>query len=488
MIRAILLAGCVMAIGGRAPAAWPPAVKPTLPNVLLIVVDDLGYGELGCLGNRDLPRDIPTPHMDALARNGVLFTAGYVTASVCSPSRAAIMTGRYQTRFGHELLPIGQQNRDPLAGLSLSERTLADELKAAGYRTGLVGKWHLGGAPGYHPMDRGFDECFGFLNEGHFYVPPPYSGVTSFLRRKVLPAGAVARWTEGNIVWSSEAGGDEPPYDADNPLLRGRQIVTEQEYLTDALTREAIQFIDRHRREPFFLYLAYNAVHSPMQCAKAYLERFSHIEDIHRRVFAAMLANLDDDVGRVLDKIRAAGVERRTLVFLLSDNGGPTKELTSSNAPLRGGKGDMYEGGIRLPFIISWPGIVPVGMVDARAISAVDILPTSLAAAGRAMPRDRVLDGVDLVPFFRGQASSQPHESLYWRMGDKAAWRQGDWKLVIHRLRNPAQRRVELFNLADDLGETTDLAQRRPQKAAELLSAWERFNRDMVPPRWVPGR
>ena len=282
-------------------------------------------------------------------------------------------------------------------------------------------------------MDRGFDEFFGFLNEGHFYVPPPYEGVTSFLRRKVLPPGAVARWTEGNIVWSSEAGGDEPPYDADNPLLRGRQIVTEQEYLTDALTREAIRFIDRHQREPFFLYLAYNAVHSPMQCAKAYLERFSHIEDIHRRVFAAMLANLDDGVGQVLDKNPRGRIERRTLVFLLSDNGGPTKELTSSNAPLRGGKGDMYEGGIRLPFIISWPGVVPAGKVGARPISAVDILPTALAAAGRAVPRDRVIDGVNLVPFLRGEASGQPHESLYWRMGDKAAWRQGDWKLVIHR-------------------------------------------------------
>jgi arylsulfatase B len=303
----------------------------------------------------------------------------------------------------------------------------------------------------------------------------------------MLPPGAGTRWTEGDVVWSSEAGGDEPPYDADNPLLRGRRVVDEHEYLTDAMTREAIGYIDRHQREPFFLYLAYNAVHSPMQCSKAYLERFSHIKDIHRRIFAAMLANLDDGVGQVLDKLRASGLQQRTLVFLLSDNGGPTKELTSSNAPLRGGKGDMYEGGIRLPFVISWPGVVPAGKIDARPVSAIDIVPTALAAARRPLPRDRVMDGVDLIPFLRGQTAGQPHESLFWRMGDKAAWRHGEWKLVIFHPHNQTKRRVELFNLAADLGETMDLAPRRPKKAAELLSAWERLDREMVAPRWTPG-
>ncbi len=372
--------------------------------------------------------------------------------------------------------------------MPLSERTLADELKAAGYRTGLVGKWHLGGAPAYHPLERGFEEFFGFLNEGHFYVPAPYPGVTSFLRRKVLPPGAGARWTEGNIIWSSHMGQNEPDYDGDNPILRGRRVVSEHEYLTDAFTREAIRFIDRDQDKPFFLYLAYNAVHSPMQGLDAYLQRFPQIEDIHRRMFAAMLASLDDGVGRVLDKIRAAGLEQRTRVFLVSDNGGPAKELACSNAPLRGGKGEMYEGGIRVPFLVSWPGMVPAGRVETRPISAVDILPTALAAAGRELRRDRVMDGVNLLPFLPGEDSHSPHEVLYWRMGSLAALRQGDWKLVIQRLGSPTKRRVELFNLEADLSETTDLAPRRPEKAAALLSTWERVNREMVPPRWMPSR
>jgi arylsulfatase A-like enzyme len=454
------------------------------PNVVLILVDDLGYGELGCQGNRQ----IPTPHIDSLARHGVRFTQGYVTASFCAPSRAGLMTGRYQTRFGHEGNPTGRYNLDPKAGLPPSERTLADQLRAAGYATGLVGKWHLGGTEEHHPMRRGFDEFYGFLHEGHFYVPPPYRNVVSFLRKRDIPPESRPYVGAGNLYHHWLNNWDEPPYDENNPILRGTRPVVEETYLTDALTREAVAFIERHKQRPFFLYLAYNAVHSPLQAADAYMDRFAQIENMHRRVFAAMLANLDDGVGAVLAKLREHDLEERTLIFFLSDNGGMTAELTSRNDPLRGGKGTMYEGGIRVPFLAQWKGRLPAGKVFDRAAISLDVFATASAAAGIELPNDRIIDGVDLLPYLDGRADGPPHETLYWRMNRVAALRHGDWKLVIQQPLDPARRRVELFDLAADLPESDDLALRRPEKLRELLARWEELNGEMVPPVWTPDR
>ncbi len=458
----------------------PSTSKPC--NILLIFVDDLGYGELGCQGNPQ----IPTPHIDALARNGVRCTNGYVTASYCSPSRAGLMTGRYQTRFGYELNPVGKHNRHPQAGLPLSERTVAAHLKAAGYATGLVGKWHLGGTPKYHPVRCGFDSFYGFLNEGHFYVPPPYRGVTSFLRKENLPPGSRGRLRDGPVIWSSHARGDEPPYDADNPVMRGTTPITEQAYLTDALTREAVAFIDRHKQKPFFLYLAYNAVHSPMQGTDAYMERFKHIEDLHRRVFAAMLSSLDHGVGAIMRTLRGHDLEENTLIFFISDNGGPTAELTSSNLPLRGGKGSLYEGGIRIPFLVQWKGTLPAGTTYAHPVSSVDVYATACAAAGIRLPPNRRIDGVNLLDYLAGTTGTRPHETLYWRMGRRAALREGDWKLVLHLPRRAGTRRTELFNLAEDMGETHDLAKQQPRKLKELRVTWDRLNHEMADPVWTP--
>jgi arylsulfatase B len=235
------------------------------PNILFIVADDLGYGELGCYGGKE----IPTPHLDALAAGGARFTSGYVTAPFCAASRAALLTGRYQTRFGFEFNPIGAKNEEPGIGLPLGEKTVADRLRDAGYATALVGKWHLGGTAPFHPQRRGFDEFFGFLHEGHYFVPPPWTGVTTWLRRKTLPDGSQGRWTSPDvrIIWSTHLGYHEPDYDADNPILRGSQPEDERTNLTDAFTREACDFIGRHQQQPWFLYLAYNAVHSPMHSA-----------------------------------------------------------------------------------------------------------------------------------------------------------------------------------------------------------------------------
>lgn len=437
------------------------------PNIVLLLADDLGYGELGCQGNPQ----IPTPHIDSLAANGVRFRCGYVTAAYCSPSRAGVLTGCYQSRFGYEQNPTGARNEDPALGLPLEEKTLARRLHDAGYATGLVGKWHLGGTARFHPLRRGFDEFFGFLHEGHFFVPPPYEGVSTFLRRKTLPNGKSGRWGDERLMLSTHMGHDEPAYDANNPILRGGQPVEESAYLTDAFTREACDFIARNQDRPFFLYLAYNAVHSPLQGADAYMQRFAHIPDQQRRIFAAMLANLDDSVGEVLQTLDAHQLTSNTIVIFLSDNGGPTRELTSSNAPLRGEKGDMYEGGIRVPFLMQWPGQIPAGQVEERPIISLDLFPTCLAAAEAELPAK--LDGVNLLPYLAGEQTGNPHVEFFWRQQRRTAFRRGDWKIV----RNPRGGNAswELFNLKEDLAESRDLSAEQPEKMAEMLSAWEAF-------------
>ena len=450
------------------------SAEPRRPNILFIVADDLGYGEPGCYGGTD----IPTPHLDALAAGGVRFTHGYVTAAFCAASRAALLTGRYQTRFGFEFNPIGAKNAAPGIGLPVGEKTVADHLRATGYATALVGKWHLGGTAEFHPQRRGFDEFFGFLHEGHTYVPHPWEGVTTWLRRRALPDGGTGRWTspDGRLVWTTHMGGNEPDYDADNPLLRSSQPVDERANLTDAFTREANDFITRHRTQPFFLYLAYNAVHSPMQAPEAYLAKFAHLPDLHRRLFAAMLAHLDDSVGRVLAHLRATGLAENTLVVFLSDNGGPTKELTSRNDPLRGGKGELWEGGIRVPFIVSWPGrITP--RTDATPVISLDATATALALAGISAP-PTPLDGVNLWPLLSGKSTAAPHSALYWRVGERHAIRQGDWKLLRQR------GAWQLYDLAHDVGEQTDRAMAEPARTQALAALWETWNAAQVAPRW----
>ncbi len=448
------------------------------PNIIWIVADDLGYGELTSYGGKD----VPTPNLDSIGRNGVRFTNAYVTAPFCAASRAALLTGRYQTRFGFEYNPIGAANADPNIGLPLSETLLPDVLREAGYVTGLVGKWHLGGSARFNPQRRGFDEFFGFLHEGHYYVPPPWNGHTTWLRRGALPGGGEGRWTspDGRLIWSTHLGSFEPDYDADNPLLRNSQPVEEKSNLTDALAREAEDFITRHHAQPFFLYLAYNAVHSPLQGLGDYMKKFAHIPDIHRRIFVAMLAHLDDSVGRVLARVRSAGLERRTMIVFLSDNGGPTRELTSSNRPLRGEKGSLLEGGIRIPMMLQWPGRIPAGSTDSRLVSSLELFPTAAVAAG-AKPAAN-LDGVDLLPHLAPPADTPIRPQHYWRVGPQTALRVGHWK--IYRGRN--ERTWQLFDLANDIGEARDLSKTHPEKIAELEKAWGELDAKMIAPLWNP--
>ena len=462
-------------IGDSAADAQTVDRQSRRPNIVLIVVDDLGYGEPGCYGGRE----VPTPNIDALASSGVRFTSGYVTAPFCAASRAALLSGLYQTRFGFEFNPIGAKNAAPGVGLPIQVLTIANRMRDAGYATGLVGKWHLGGTAPFHPQRRGFDEFFGFLHEGHYYVQPPWSGTTTWLRRKALPDGGRGRWTssDGRILWSTHLGTNEPEYDADNPLLRGSQPVDESSYLTSAFTREACDFISRHKQQPFFLYLAFNAVHSPMQAMESYLERMEHIKDMHRRIFAAMLAQLDDGIGQVLGRLRDDGLAENTLVVFMSDNGGPTKELTSSNLPLRGGKGELYEGGIRVPMLLAGPSVAGAGREVAAPINSLDIAATLLDAAGIHLPADQ-LDGSSLAPLLRGD-DWQPAEALYWRVGKKKAIRAGRWKMI-----RDGDAAWQLFNLDDDLGETRDLSSSKVETIRQMERLWESWNERQVPAIW----
>ena len=451
------------------------------PNIVLLIADDLGYGELGCQGNPQ----IPTPHIDQIASSGVRFTQGYVTAPFCSASRAGFMTGRYQGRFGYDFNPIGAQNEKPTAGLPPSEKTIAQMLHDIGYATALLGKWHLGGTAAYHPLRRGFDEFFGFTHEGHYFVPPPYQGVTTMLRRRALPWGAQGRWIspDGKLVLSTHMGHDEPAYDANNPIVRNSQPVGEDEYLTDALTREAVDFIQRNRARPFFLCVAYNAVHSPLQGQDRYMDRFHTIEDIHRRIFAAMLANLDDSVGAVMEKLKDEELLENTWVVFLSDNGGPTRELTSSNMPLRGEKGSLYEGGIRVPMVWQWKGQLPPGVVYDRPVISLDVAATAVAISGAHVPNSVKLDGANLLPFLKGTLRGQPHERLFWRVGRRAAIRQGDWKAVRNSRSEAGQ--WELYHLKEDLRESEDLAGVQPDRLKKLQTQWQSLDATMAAPvRW----
>jgi arylsulfatase A-like enzyme len=418
------------------------------PNILLIVADDLGYADLGVHGCKD----IPTPNIDAIAAAGVRCTNGYVSGPYCSPTRAGLLTGRYQTRFGHEFNPGGG-----MAGLPVGETTLADRLKAAGYATGLVGKWHLGSAPQFHPQKRSFDEFFGFLGGAH-----------SYFRGK---------------------GKNEQ-------ILRGAADVEENDYLTDAIGREAVAFIDRHKARQFFLYLSFNAVHTPMHATDAGLTRFAQIKDARRRAYAAMLSAMDDAIGKVMDKVRAEKIEDETLVFFISDNGGPTMKGTtvngSVNTPLRGSKRTTLEGGIRVPFFITWKGKLPAGQTFTEPVIQLDIVPTALAAAGVPPRDDWKLDGVNLMPWLTGGAAGRPHDALFWRFGAQTAVRRGDWKLVRY---DPAVEggkgratEAKLYNLRDDIGEATDLADRHPDKVKELQAAWDEWNKGNMAPHWGGGK
>jgi arylsulfatase A-like enzyme len=425
--------------------AWPISGRAGgAPNLVVIMADDLGYADVGFNGCRD----IPTPNIDRIAVNGVKCTSGYVSYPVCGPSRAGFITGRYQQRFGFERNPQ-YRPADPAMGLTRDETTLAEALGKVGYTSGIVGKWHLGAHPSNHPLNRGFDAFFGHLGGGHTYFPDKLNIKDSY--------GIQTEW-ESYRTW----------------IMRDHEPVQIDQYLTDAFSDEAVRFVDRNRDGPFFLFLSYNAPHTPLEATEVYLARFPDIADRKRRTYAAMVSAVDDGVGRLLDKLEHLQLAEKTLVFFLSDNGGPESKNGSDNGPLRGGKSDVWEGGFRVPFAVQWKGTLPAGAVYHHPVSSLDIFATM---AGLAMvPTDpaRPLDGVNLVPHLTGGARRPPHETVYLRKFDQGRYavRHGTFKLVI-----PAKDgRPQLYDLAADLGEGKDLAALQPEDVRtldQLRLAWD---------------
>ena len=343
------------------------------PNYIIILVDDMGYGDVGFNGCLD----IPTPNIDRIAKQGVVFTSGYVTWGACGPSRAGMITGRHQERFGFCRNPLFAP-KDINQGLPLSEETLASALKRADYQTAALGKWHLGAHPDQRPLQRGFDHFYGFLTGGHRYFP--------------------AEWT---LADETEVTAQYEAYKT--KLLRNDRRVEETEYLTDALSREAVNYVRQLKDNPFFMYLAYNAPHGPLQATEKYLNRFEHITKRKRKIYAAMVSAIDDGVGMLLDELEKLDLHENTMVVFLSDNGGPEPNNGSDNGPLRGRKGTLFEGGVRVPFAIQWPSKIKAGIRYDHPISSLDLFATFLAHTPKITKPKKPLDGVNLIPYINGR-------------------------------------------------------------------------------------
>ncbi len=410
------------------------------PNIVIILTDDQGYADVSY--NPHSPPEVSTPNIDSLAKSSIICTQGYTSGHVCSPTRAGLMTGRYQQRFG--IYTAGEGG----SGVPLDEVFIPQRLKPAGYVTGALGKWHLGLTEEYHAMNRGFDEFYGFMGRGAH----PYFDHS----------------------------------DMNHPIYRGLEPIEEKGYLTTRITEEAVDFIDRHKQEPFFLYVAYNAVHSPPEAPEKDIKPVTGDET--RDTLMAMIKHLDLGVGEIVKALREHDLFDNTLLIFLTDNGG-SGAMHANNTPLRGFKQMDYEGGIHVPFIVSWPEQLVGGKQCDVPMWSIDLFATALDAAGLPMPKDKPLDGKSILPALKGQ-TDKLHDELYWSSaGANGKWaiRSGDWKLVAQK------NRVELFNLQNDLSETTDLAATQPKLVTELTDKYNLWLNEMAEPiskqgkRWKQG-
>ncbi len=405
------------------------------PNFILIVADDLGFGDLSMNGSLQ----IKTPNIDRLAKTGVNFTEGYVSSAVCSPSRAGFITGRNQVEFGHDNNLGGNQPGfdGQFLGLPIEQKTIADRLKKLGYVNGLIGKWHLGYLPQFHPLKRGFDEFWGYTGGGHDYFT---SNPTAKKGYKV-------------------------------PLQSNYKTPDPITYITDDVGNESVDFIKRHKNEPYFLFASFNAPHAPMQATEDDLKIYTHIKNKKRRTYAAMVHRLDVNVGKIIDAVRASEQEDNTLIVFISDNGGPVFYNASNNAPYNGQKGILLEGGIHVPYILNWHNTLPSGATYTKPVSSLDFAATFIELAGGTVKKEDQLDGVNLIPFVLNQTVKSPHNILKWKFTISSAIRKGNWKLISIPDRLPM-----LYNLSTDKSEQNNVALKNIEITSDLLKrlgTWE---------------
>ncbi|WP_299012084.1 sulfatase-like hydrolase/transferase [uncultured Polaribacter sp.] len=399
------------------------------PNVIVILVDDAGYIDFGFMGSKDLQ----TPHIDALAKSGVKFTDAHVSATVCAPSRAGLITGKYQQRFGFEANGTGG------IGLSDDVTTIADVFKNNGYNTFALGKWHLGENESDHPNKRGFDEFYGFLSGSRSYFPLEKPSKEKMLQHN------------------------------------GKRIVFNG-YMTDVLGDQSVKFIETSKDKPFFMYLSFNAVHTPMQAKQEDLDRFNNHP---RKKLAAMTWSLDENVGKLLKKLDDLNKRNNTLIYFLSDNGGAHNNQ-SLTGPLKGWKGNKFEGGHRVPFILSWPIEISSNVSFDGLTSSLDIFSTSISAAKIKNQKRLQLDGVNLIPYLKGEKQGHPHHKLFWRKLDESAARVREYKII-----NLKGFGSVMYNLNKDLGETIDLSQTHSKKFDTILSVYKTWENQLINPLWI---
>ncbi len=462
------------------------------PNIIFILADDLSKLDVSLYGGTWLE----TPNIDALGKSGAHFSAAYTTAPICSPARAALLTGRYQQRFGYEFQMHDRYPRNRLEyyvfrhfistnnfhvrdskaryprardirkqGLPPEELSLAEILKKQGYATAALGKWHLGHEPASQPSQFGFDDHYGFYEAFSLYADSTAVGIVN---QRIDEFSDKHLWSQGRNGTCA--------------LRCNDSIVSGSGYLTEELANEAVQFIEQNRDQPFFLYLPFSAPHSPFQAKQTDYDRFAHIADPYKRIYCAMIYSLDQAVGQIVKQVHSQGLTDNTLICFASDNGGATYTLGTDNAPLKGGKMSAFEGGMNVPMLMSWPGTIAPNMTYESPVSLMDLFATAAAITDTKLPNDRPYDGVNLLPFLSGARKDLPHEALFWRSGYNKSIRSGAWKLILNELDGDTL----LYELNLDKFERINQARRKPEVVQDLIQQLKNWERGLMPPRW-PG-